>query len=117
MDIGKAVRQARRRVGLSQRELAERTDVPQSTIARVESGLVDPRTSTVVKLLAACGEELEAQPRLGEGVDTSTMRDNLRFDHTQRFDHAVAAARNLRRLKESTHWTNLNSTRRSHSTR
>ncbi len=117
MNIGNSVRQARRRAGLSQRELAERTGVPQSTIARVESGSVDPRMSTIAKLLSACGEELEAMPRLGEGVDRTGIRETLELDHTRRFDLAVAAARNLRSLQESVTWTNPSSIRNSRSTR
>jgi predicted transcriptional regulator len=37
---------ARHRAGLTQRELAERAAVPQSTVGRIEAGLVDPRVGT-----------------------------------------------------------------------
>jgi transcriptional regulator with XRE-family HTH domain len=109
-NIGAAVRAARRRAGLSQRELGERTGVPQSTVARIESGFVDPRTSTVVKLLAACGEEIEAVPRLGQGVDRTVIRQLLELDHQGRFDNAVASARNLKAFQESIEWTGTSST-------
>ncbi len=95
MNIGATVRHARRRSGLSQRELADRTGVPQSTIARVESNFVDPRTSTVVKLLAACGEELEAVRRLGEGIDRTLIRPLLDLTPQQRLTLAEADANNL----------------------
>ena len=36
----------RRELGLNQRELAERCGVPQSTIARMESGAVTPKLDT-----------------------------------------------------------------------
>ncbi len=117
MNIGIAVRHARRRAGLSQRALSERTGVPQSTIARVESSFVDPRVSTIVKLLSACGEELEALPRLGEGIDRTGIRENLKLTDAQRFDRAVAASRNVQRLKESIRWMPPSSTQSSPSKR
>jgi uncharacterized protein len=52
------LRTERHRVGLTQRELAERTGVPQSTIARIELGLSDPRASTLNTLLVGCGRSL-----------------------------------------------------------
>jgi predicted transcriptional regulator len=94
-NIGEAVRMARRRSGLSQRDLGERTGVPQSTIARIESGFVDPRTSTIVKLLSACGEELEVLPRLGDGVDRTLIRPLLELTPAQRLARAEADANNL----------------------
>lgn len=101
MDVGRAIRTARRRAGMSQRELAERAGLPQSTVARIESGFVDPRTTTVVKLLNACGERLEAIPRIGTGVDRSRIRALLQLTPQQRLDAAVAAANNVRALLRS----------------
>ena len=73
----KALRQARRRAGLTQRELASRTHVPQSTIARIEAADVDPRFATLDKLLRACGEELDVVGRRGDGVDRTLLAENL----------------------------------------
>ena len=84
MDIGEAVRAARRRAGLSQRELAVRTGLPQSTVGRIESGFVDPRSSTVVKLLAACGEELALTRSLGQGVDRTLIAEQLKLTPKER---------------------------------
>ena len=74
MDLGSAVRRARRRAGLSQRALAARSGVAQPTIARIERGRDDPRISTVERLLVACGESIEVVPRTGVGVDRSEIR-------------------------------------------
>ncbi|MFX1295048.1 MAG: CBS domain-containing protein [Promethearchaeota archaeon] len=41
----------RKMIGLTQQELAERASVSQSLIARIETGTVDPRISTVRKIL------------------------------------------------------------------
>lgn len=52
------IREARLRAGLSQAELARRTGRAQSGIARWERGDVEPRLSTLVELVRACGLEL-----------------------------------------------------------
>jgi transcriptional regulator with XRE-family HTH domain len=52
------IREARLRAGLSQEELARRTGRAQSGIARWERGDVEPRFSTLVELVRACGLEL-----------------------------------------------------------
>jgi transcriptional regulator with XRE-family HTH domain len=52
------LREARLRAGLSQAELARRTGRAQSGIARWERGDVEPRLSTLVELVRACGLEL-----------------------------------------------------------
>ena len=71
---GLILRTARRRAGLSQRQLAERTHVPQPVIARIESGRVSPGVDNLDKLLAGCGAQLGLGPRLGVGVDRSVIR-------------------------------------------
>ncbi|MDH5816105.1 MAG: CBS domain-containing protein [Candidatus Nezhaarchaeota archaeon] len=47
------IRRMRIMAGLTQKELAERAGVSQSLIARIESGTVDPRLSTLRKILRA----------------------------------------------------------------
>lgn len=49
------VREARRRAGLTQRELAERAGTTQSAIARLETGRGSPSFDTVLRLLRLCG--------------------------------------------------------------
>lgn len=83
---------ARRRAGLTQRELAERSGVPQSTIARIESGRTDPRMRTLERLLRACNQTLEVYDGSGAGVDTSMMRELLKLTPDERVDYAVRAA-------------------------
>jgi transcriptional regulator with XRE-family HTH domain len=53
------VREARRRAGLSQRELAERAGTTQSAIARLETGRSTPSFDTVLRLVRLCGLDLE----------------------------------------------------------
>lgn len=54
------VREARRRAGLTQAELARRAGVPQSTIGRIESGARVPSTALVERLSRAAGFEVRA---------------------------------------------------------
>ena len=93
------LRRARRKAGLSQRALAEKSGVPQSTVGRIEAGIVDPRAATLDKILEACGFELDVETRLGEGVDRSQIREFLALRPRQRIEAATTAARNVGRLR------------------
>ncbi|MGW5452936.1 nucleotidyltransferase domain-containing protein [Nocardia sp. NPDC003979] len=55
---GSLVREARRRRGLPQRELAKRAGVAQSTVANVEAGRRQPSFAMVEQLLGAAGFRL-----------------------------------------------------------
>ncbi|MBM0228861.1 GNAT family N-acetyltransferase [Micromonospora sicca] len=56
VDLGVTLRALRRQADLSQRQLAERSGVPQATIARIESGrTADPSFRTVERLVDAVG--------------------------------------------------------------
>lgn len=101
------LRHARWRSGLTQRELVARTGIPQETIARIEAGRVDPRVSTLDRLLEGCGFGLEHLPRLGVGIDRTQIRELLAVPADRRLDNAIASDRNyvairrdLRRVAE-----------------
>ncbi len=81
---GRMLRYARRRAGLTQRQLAEKAGIPQETIARIERGRVDPRVKTLDRLLEACGWGLELEPRLGIGVDRTQIRERLALSEPER---------------------------------
>lgn len=56
VDLGVRLRALRRQADLSQRQLAERSGVPQATIARIESGrTADPSFRTIERLVEAVG--------------------------------------------------------------
>jgi len=93
------LRWARRRAGFTQRELAERAGVPQSTIARIEAGAVDPRVSTLRNLLRACDTDLEAVPTIGRGVDVTLIREHLKRDAAERVRYGAAAAEAMASLR------------------
>ena len=52
--ISDMIRQ-RSAMGLSQRDLAEMCDIPQSSIARIETGKITPRLDTLLKILKRLG--------------------------------------------------------------
>lgn len=86
---GRMVRHARRRAGLTQRELSARAGIPQETIARIERGRTDPRMGTVDRLLAGCGFGLEHLPRLGIGIDRTLIQDLLALSPSERLRWAM----------------------------
>jgi transcriptional regulator with XRE-family HTH domain len=57
--IGQKIKELRIKKGLTQEELAERTNLSVRTIQRIESGDVDPRTYTLNLLAEALDVELE----------------------------------------------------------
>ena len=89
------LRHARRRAGLTQRQLAARTGIPQETIARIESGRADPRVSTLDRLLEGCGFGLEHLPRLGIGIDRTQIRELLAVPQDRRLDLAIEDDANM----------------------
>lgn len=48
--IGTALKRARIRKALSQQELARRVNLPQAHISKIERGLVDLQTSTLIEI-------------------------------------------------------------------
>jgi transcriptional regulator with XRE-family HTH domain len=59
IDVGETLRDLRRRADLSQRELAEQSGVPKSTVARIEAGQGGgPAFQTVERLIRAAGGEI-----------------------------------------------------------
>jgi len=60
------IRYLRRRAGLTQKELAKRAGVSQSLIARIESGAVDPRLSTLRKILNVLEEAMKEKTKASE---------------------------------------------------
>jgi transcriptional regulator with XRE-family HTH domain len=52
-NLGKNLRAARKRLDLSQEQVAERSGVQAGEVSRIERGLRDPKVSTMEKLAAA----------------------------------------------------------------
>jgi transcriptional regulator with XRE-family HTH domain len=67
-NFGLALREMRRRAGLSQRELAECMGSTQSAIARMERGETEPKLCTLEKLAEALNQDLLVHVRAVEQV-------------------------------------------------
>jgi transcriptional regulator with XRE-family HTH domain len=74
---GDLIREARKRAGLTQRELAERAGTTQSSIARWEAHRSEPSYATVHRLVGLCGFALV--PTLHPYEDG--IRDDLHQAH------------------------------------
>jgi transcriptional regulator with XRE-family HTH domain len=101
MDAARMMKMARRRAGLSQRELSRRANVPQATISRIENALVSPTVDTLDPLIRACGMELLVDEAAGAGVDRSQLVERLRLSPAQRATSSIAAASGVRRFREA----------------
>jgi transcriptional regulator with XRE-family HTH domain len=76
MESGLLLRRARRRAGLSQRELAERAGTSHATIAAYETGAKVPRVDTLDRILRAAGYDAEValSPRAGADREARDAR-------------------------------------------
>jgi len=92
---GRMLRNARGRARLTQRELASKVGIPQETIARIETGKVDPRVGTLDRLLEGCGFGLEHMPRLGIGIDRTVIRRLIELTPSERLELGIANDRNM----------------------
>ena len=103
-DASRILREARRRAGLSQRELAARAHTAQSVVARIERGRGSPSVETLARLLAAAGfayrAELSPLPAddpviaaYARDIDRSLLRENLTRSPDERILALSALAR------------------------
>jgi transcriptional regulator with XRE-family HTH domain len=98
MDVAESLRNARRRCGLTQRDLAIRTGIAQPTIARIEANRADPMLSTIERLLAACGTVLTTELEPGYGVDRTQIRELLKLTYAERLTQLEGDAAGLDEL-------------------
>ena len=94
------IRAARAQAGLTQAELAARLGMTQAAVARLERPQSNPRLSTLARVIAATGQQLD----LGLGGrqvrrSTSADRERLRLTPAERlasFQASQAAMSDLR---------------------
>jgi transcriptional regulator with XRE-family HTH domain len=84
------VREARRRAGLSQSEVAARVGTTQSAIARVEAGGTSPSLEYVTRLVRACGFDIQARLVPYDAGDWVLARENLRLTPEERLRKMLA---------------------------
>ncbi len=87
------VKEARKRAGLTQRELAERAGTTQSAIARTESGRGDPGFEATRRLMRLCGFNLLVALDPYDDSDLWQAGQRLELSPEQRFDALIGFAR------------------------
>lgn len=72
MNLGEKIRQARKRAGLTQKELGQRLGVSQAAIGQFESNNSNPQTGTLVKISDALNisvEDLLSDTPFGDAIE------------------------------------------------
>ncbi len=79
MEIGKFIKELRLKKGLTQEELAEKTDISVRTIQRIENGEVDPRLYTLQSIASVLDIEYEELANHGkeDSDDKKAMQKNI----------------------------------------
>ena len=102
MTTGQLLREARRRHGVTQQQLAARARTSQAAISRIERDLVSPSVATLARLLDLLGEKLElsSQP-IDYGHDRTLLRANLEFTPEERIERQAEWSRGMRELQRA----------------
>lgn len=79
LDAGRLLAQARSRAGLTQRELARRAGTSQSVVARIERGQADPGVTTLERMLAETGFDLQVSLRPRRAKSSHMLADVARI--------------------------------------
>lgn len=95
------VREARRRAGLTQRALAEKTGTTQSAIARLEGGRTAPSLETVLSLVRACGFDLDVMLVERDDSDMSQAEALSRLTAAERINRHGRIAHQLLELRRA----------------
>ena len=96
------MREARRRHGVTQEQLAARARTSQAAISRIERDVVSPSVGTLATLLDLLGEELElSSSPIDYGHDLTLIQGNLRFTPEERIDHQASWSRGMREIQRS----------------
>jgi len=98
------VREARKRVGLTQRELAERAGTTQSAIARIETGRSTPSFDTVLRLLRLlrlCGMDLDVMLVERDGSDWTQAQRLLDLTPADRWAYSSRVVHQFRQVREA----------------
>lgn len=98
---GDLIREARKRAGLTQTELAVRAGTTQSGIARWESGRTSPSLDDVRRLIRLCGLDLEVAIVPYDGSDMAQAERLLELTPQQRIDRHQRVVRQLARLRKA----------------
>jgi len=101
--IVSALKTAREKKGISQRELSAKAGVPQAQISRFENGDVDIRLSSLVSLGRALDLEIELVPRQAiaavESIVRAITRSERAIQTTRTSNHVAKLVRTLKAVR------------------
>lgn len=95
------VREARRRAGLTQRELAARAGTTQSALARLENGRSTPSFDAVLRLVRLCGLDLDVMLVERDESDWAQASRLLELTPGERVRRADAVAAQMLRIRRA----------------
>ena len=95
------VREARKRAGLSQRELGEKAGTTQSAIARIETGRSTPSFDTVLRLVRLCGLDMVVMLADRDDSDMAQAERLQGLTPEQRVRRMERVARQLNQLRKA----------------
>ena len=98
---GELVREARKRAGMTQAQLAAVAGTTQSAIARLESGRTSPSFEQVERLMRLCGFQLIVELAPYDDSDIVQAEALLRITTAGRARQLATTVNHLERLRES----------------
>lgn len=79
MKIGQEIRKLRQQKGITQEELAERTNLSVRTIQRIENGEVDPRAYTLQTIASALDVDFEVLNQIRDEENSQAVAQQSQF--------------------------------------
>ncbi len=102
MTAGQLLRDARKRHGLTQRQLAIRARTSQAAISRIERDVVSPSVATLAELLWLMNEELALEAQAVDwGFDLTLNRSNLAVDPETRIRRQASWSRGMKKIRDA----------------
>ena len=91
-EIGQKIRRLRVRLGLTQEELAARTELTKGFISQLENDITSPSIATLMDILEALGTDISAffNDRSDERVVFTIAANSQRIDHAVEFLRFIA---------------------------
>ena len=89
-EVGETITTMRTEVGLTQSQLAALIGTTQSAVSRWERGHDEPRLSSLIEILRACGRQLMLD--VDDDVDRAQIRQHLAMTPEQRLEAVVNVA-------------------------
>lgn len=83
LTIGSLIKLIRLQLGMSQKALAKRAGVPQSTVSRIEQGMRDVGLSTLNKILSAISCDLVIVPLLRDSIEATRRKQARKIAEKQ----------------------------------